>query len=201
MKTIEFLGMPKAGKTTAIEIAESYLKQNGKIVRTVYEGARISPLDKEDRFMYNSWSFHNTVNRILEAKLNDYDVILVDRGIFDHIAFWRAICKYGERVDSCGVEEYFSNFLKLEDQAIVFTLSPEEAIKRERKNNPYLGRVFNKAFLKRLESAYEMISACNDLIKIDGSNSLEENSERMLDIIKNLNNQVSNGKKKERIKC
>ncbi len=50
MKVIEFAGMPKAGKTTAINIAESYLKKQKKNVRIIYEGARISPLSKEDRF-------------------------------------------------------------------------------------------------------------------------------------------------------
>ena len=65
MNVIEFMGMPRAGKTTALEIMESYLKTCGARVRTVYEGARICPLDKSDRFNYHSWSFHNTINRIL----------------------------------------------------------------------------------------------------------------------------------------
>ena len=50
MNVIEFMGMPRAGKTTALEIMESYLKTFGARVRTVYEGARICPLDKSDRF-------------------------------------------------------------------------------------------------------------------------------------------------------
>ncbi len=91
MEIIEFAGMPKSGKTTTIEIAESYLKREGKKVRIIYEGAMVPPLDKDDRFMYSSWRFHNTVNRILEARLDNYEFILIDRRIFDHIEFARAI--------------------------------------------------------------------------------------------------------------
>ena len=35
VQTIEFLGMPEAGKTTAIEVAESYIKKEGKTLITV----------------------------------------------------------------------------------------------------------------------------------------------------------------------
>ena len=39
MKVVEFFGMPRSGKTTGIEIVESYFKQKGARVRTLYEGA------------------------------------------------------------------------------------------------------------------------------------------------------------------
>jgi thymidylate kinase len=189
MKVIEFFGMPKAGKTTAIEVAESYLKNDGKKVRTVYEGARISPLDKKDRFMYNSWSFHNTINRILEARLDNYDFILVDRGVLDHIAFWKAISlicqdhKYNE------IHDYFSNFIGLEDLKILFMLSPQEAIERERKNNPFLGRVFAGDFLKSLYGAYRSTASefqDNKLVEINGGNNIKTNLEKLMGIFKEL---------------
>jgi len=65
--TIELMGMPKSGKTTQMDILGSNLQHaQGYKVRCIHEGARISPLDKEDYFMFNSWSFHNTLNRIKE---------------------------------------------------------------------------------------------------------------------------------------
>lgn len=39
MEIIEFAGMPKSGKTTTIEIAESYLKREGKKVR-IFDGSK-----------------------------------------------------------------------------------------------------------------------------------------------------------------
>lgn len=187
MEIIEFAGMPKSGKTTAIEIADSYFKREKKKVRVIYEGARISPLDKDDRFMYNSWSFHNTVNRILEARLDNYDHILIDRGIFDHMAFARAIC---QDYDLLPVLEYYRIFEGLENRVFLYMLEPEEAIKREKKHNPFLGRVFDSTFLTILFGAYqwvhEEISNENRITLFDGSESLVDNTGKLLQKLKNL---------------
>lgn len=184
MKVIEFMGMPKAGKTTAIEVAESYLKKNNKKVRVIFEGARISPLDKEPRFLYNSWSFHNTMNRILEARLNDYDFLLIDRGIYDHVAFSEANDIFCDKNKTQIAREYYKLFGELEDKIFLYMLSPEEVIYRERKNNPFLGRVFNKEFLGRLYDSYsdlylEILSE-RDIILFDGRKNLEENSNELI---------------------
>lgn len=190
MIVIEFLGMPKAGKTTAIEILESFLKNLGKKVRIIYEGARVSPLDKKDRFLYNSWSFHNTLNRILEAKLNNYDFILIDRGVYDHIAFVNAIENFTsmKNVESC--EEYYKLFEEIEDYIFLYQLNPNKAIEREAKHNPFLGRIFSVDFLKKLYNSYEKVS--KDLIEnkkfklFNGENSCDENSKNLLDFIKTI---------------
>lgn len=190
MEIIEFAGMPKSGKTTTIEIAESYLKREGKKVRIIYEGARVSPLDKNDRFMYNSWSFHNTVNRILEARLDNYEFILIDRGIFDHIAFARAIEPLCLDYEFWPVLKYYRMFEYLEDKLFLFMLKPEEAIRREKKNNPFIGRVFNSSFLAVLFGAYqemyEELSNRSMATIFDGSESLDDNIEKLLQKLRNL---------------
>ncbi len=181
MKVIEFLGMPKSGKSTALEIAESFLKREGKRVRTVYEGARVSPLDKSNRFMYNAWSFHNTVNRILEARLDHYDYILVDRGVHDHMVFAEAIKNMCEQRMHL-VQEYYRMFWEIEDEHFLYMLSPEEAISRERKHNPFLGRVFEMDFLTNLYACYsewqERFGRIGQVF--DGGKSLEENTAELL---------------------
>lgn len=201
MKVIEFLGMPRAGKTTAVEIAESYFKKEKAKVRTVYEGARICPLDKSERFNYNAWSFHNTVNRILEARLDNYDFILVDRGILDHISFLQAIeplCKGYSMREIRETLNYYHQFLRLQDMEIYFKINPEEAIKREKKHKPFLGSVFDKDFLIRLFVAYENVYKWADgtlvdralgkkgIYEIDGNNDLNKNSEKILDLCQKL---------------
>ena len=190
MKVVEFLGMPRAGKTTAIEVAESYLKKEGARVRTVYEGARVCPLDKSDRFNYHSWSFHNTVNRILEARLDHYDYILVDRGILDHMAFLRAI-KENCLTDTLITKKYYESFLDLQDFEILFLVSPEEAIKRESKNKPFVGRVFNQPFLERLKESYEGVVEYfeyykRNITRINGNDDLSLNLEKVLNFFKDL---------------
>ncbi len=188
MKVIEFAGMPKAGKTTAINIAESYLKKQKKNVRIIYEGARISPLSKEDRFMYNAWSFHNTANRILEARLNKYDFILIDRGVLDHFAFSRAIEHLCPDYNIDAALDYYSMFANLEDYVFLYMLRPEEAIRREKKHNPFLGSVFNIDFLKKLyssyQSLYESVRIQKEMVLFDGSKPLDKNTKRLIEILK-----------------
>lgn len=182
MKVIEFLGMPKSGKSTAIEIAESYLKRQGKRIRTIYEGARVSPLDKKDRFMYNGWSFHNTVNRILEARLDHYDFILVDRGVNDHIIFSQAIKSFCNQ-NIADIQKYYKMFQGIEDESFLYLLTAKESIEREKKHNPFLGRVFNNGFLNNLYQEYLNWGKKNCRPKdiFNGGNSLKENSEILLD--------------------
>jgi len=194
MKVIEFAGMPRAGKTTAIEVMESLMKKDGAKVRLIYEGARISPLDKSDRYNYNAWSFHNTINRVLEARLDNYDFILIDRGVFDHVAFLKAIESQCAGRDMISTEKYYLNFLNLQDQEILFTVDVEEAIRRERKNKPVLGRVFEHDFLDNLSRAYYEtanlfeVTKKREAIKLDGNGKLEDNIQRIVSLTKKFMN-------------
>jgi len=190
MKAIEFFGMPRSGKTTGIEIVESYFKQKGARVRTVYEGARVSPLDKSDRFNYNSWSFHNTTNRILEAREDHYDFILIDRGILDHLAFLDAIQSQCEGKDLEATAQYYKQFRDIQDIELFFTVEIDEAIRREVKHKPFIGRVFQRDFLEGLERAYQTtVSEAQRTRKIrtiDGNKSSKNNLRVMLEIVKTL---------------
>lgn len=191
MKVIEFAGMPRSGKTTAVEVMEGFLKREGKRIRVVYEGARISPLDKSDRYNYNAWSFHNTVNRILEARLDGYDFILVDRGVLDHVAFLEAISPECSDNDISVAQKYYLGFLGIQDLEILFDVSPEEAIRREGKNKPFLGRVFSVPFLQSLRHSYaSAVKTAEDtgrkIIRVDGGLSFEDNLEKMVSLTRRL---------------
>ncbi len=192
MKVIEFFGMPRSGKTPAVEILESYFKERKARVRTVYEGARVCPLDKSDRFNYNAWSFHNTVNRILEARMDHYDIILVDRGILDHLAFSMAIGPQCPGKDMQTASGYYAQFRELQDLEILFTVDVEEAIKREARHKPFVGRVFQNQFLERLHESYEQTFRIaqarekRDIIRIDGNKPEGENLKKVLEIARDL---------------
>ena len=188
MKTIEFMGMPKSGKSTQLESLETILKQtNGKLVRIINEGARICPFDKNNRFEYNAWSFHTTINRIIETKHSNFDYLLIDRGIYDHIAFTCALGKSKEitAVQQITQLEYFKQFPYLEDSVLVFMVSPQEAMKREQKHYNLQGRVMNLPFLYRLYETYQQtIETIKQPIQlIDGSKEFSENRKDILDFI------------------
>ncbi len=185
MKCVEFMGMPKSGKTTQLELLETILKHEKKYnVRGIFEGARISPLDKDDRFLYNTWSFHNTTNKIMEARNKCCDYVLVDRGVYDHLAFTDALYKSGDisKKQWQSQIKYFNEFTNLHDCVFVFMLSPLDSMERENKNHMFSGRVMNMDFLSKLHDSYqEIIPKINrDYYVVDGGGSLGKNGEGVL---------------------
>ncbi|MBS3073590.1 hypothetical protein J4465_02235 [Candidatus Pacearchaeota archaeon] len=191
MKCIEFMGMPRAGKSTQLELVETVLKHEKKAsVRNIYEGARICPIGKENRFQYNSWSFHNTTNRIMEARMDNFDYLLIDRGIYDHIAFTRALY-LGGQINKKQYEsqiEYFKEFDFLEDAVLGFMVGAQESMGRENKHHGFCGRVMNKDFLQILYEIYnEMIPKIHkECYIVDGSKPLKENGKEILDFVSRL---------------
>ena len=151
-------------------------------------GLRVSPLDKSDRFNYNSWSFHNTTNRILEAREDHYDFILIDRGVLDHLAFLAAIRSQCEGKDLEATTQYYKQFREIQDTELFFTVDIKEAIRREVKNKPFIGRVFQTDFLERLERAHQTVvddaQKKREIRIVDGNKSSENNLRVMLDIVK-----------------
>lgn len=123
----------------------------------------------------------------MEAKINNFDYLLIDRGIYDHIAFTLALYKSGQITNKQyrAQLEYFKEFQFLEDLTLIFLINPEEAIKRENKHHNFTGRVMNKDFLSVLYEAYEKtipeIEQKNFLI--DGSKSVEENKKEILNFV------------------
>ncbi len=191
IKTIEFSGMPKAGKSTQLELLETILKHEKNFdVRNIYEGARICPLNKKDRFQYNAWSFNNTINRIMESKSIALDYMLIDRGIYGHIAFTKALYSYGQITAKQREAQlkYFREFAFLEDIVLVFMIEPEEALRRECKHHEFTGAVMNREFLTELHRAY--IDTIPEIkqkhILIDSSKSIKENKEEILNFIVNM---------------
>jgi len=188
MVTVEVLGMPKSGKSTVIETAESILKhERGLDVRTIYEGARVCPLEKKgNRFMYNAWSFQNTTNRILEAQRSTADIILIDRGVVDHIAFNLALFKSGKITEEqySANDQYYHQFASLEDKVCSITLDPHVAIERETRDVLLSGSVMNLGFLDTLDEAYaETIASVDNILVLSGEDSREDNINSLLEYV------------------
>ncbi len=158
MITVEFMGMPKTGKTTQISLVEDILEDNnGYKVGSVAESAMKSPLDKDDHFKYNAWCFHETANKIMEQHLrDDLDYLFVDRGIYDRIAFDDVLYRKGkiskEKRDIH--KEYVKQFTNLEDNVVAFMVEPQTSMKREYCDG---GRVMNGDFLHMLYESYQDI--------------------------------------------
>ncbi len=184
MKVVEFMGMPRAGKSTLIELMETILSYEKRLrVRCIYEGARTCPLGKNDRFQYNAWSFHNTINRLMETRQQELDYILIDRGVWDHIAFAYALYS-NKRINKRQYEaqtKYFRTFSFLEDSVLAFMISPKISVEREQKYHRLQGKVTNMNFLSILHKAYsETIPNTKQYSIIDSTKTIEESKKEIL---------------------
>ncbi|MFP4115584.1 MAG: hypothetical protein ACLFTQ_00050 [Candidatus Aenigmatarchaeota archaeon] len=189
MLTVEFMGMPNAGKTSGIKATDNVLKheRNKKIARVTESGNR-SPLDKDKRFKFNAWAFNDTVNRIMEYQLRDnLDYLLVDKGIYDYAAFTDALFREGiltaEQKEA--QESYLRQFKSLEDKVIVLLVEPEVAMGREEKYGSAGGRVINEDFLETLYESYAETISEIDLPKLvlEGPKPIEDEKEKILDFL------------------
>ena len=182
MNTIEFMGMPKAGKSTQIELLETFLKhEKRQPTQVIYEGARTCPFDKSYRFSYHSWSFHTMINRILEAHRMSHNYLLVDRGIYDHITFSLALYKNGDftKKQFTAQKEYFEEFLHLEERVLLLSIPPEIAMERAKRD---YGRVMNIEFLRLLADSYQeaLPYLRHPYCIVDGTKKAVENAEEIL---------------------
>ena len=137
---IEFAGTPNSGKDTLIEIIKDYLEDgHGYRVRVCDEAIKFCHIQKQlsvDRLFK---TVAQTVAQLYEARLEnpgDYDFVIFNRGLFDRLAFLRALRVMGElspqqeRVHA----DYLLSYASFVDVAFLFLISEEESIRRENEN-------------------------------------------------------------------
>jgi len=178
MITVEFMGMPKTGKTTQIDLVEDALEDRKEYkVGTVAESAMKCPLEKDGGLKHDSWCFHETTNKIMEQQLrDDLDYLLVDRGVYDRGVFSEVYNRNGGLTEEQKEtqKKYMEMFTDLEDRVVAFMITPEESLSREFQEG---GKVMNGDFLDVLYESYDdMISEIEDskLKVIDGTKDILE---------------------------
>jgi hypothetical protein len=169
---VEFAGLPRAGKSGCIAAIEHLFRRNGVSVLTPLEGAGRAPERlKEDLVAYNAWTALYAIEQILEGSARwgeglqrRYEIVLLDRGLFDAIVWLHLFEERGELEDK-NHRKTFSAFLRLKKwsnlvrQVFVFFCSPEEVLKRELygKLTDKHGRVVSRPFLRQLRSVYKRV--------------------------------------------
>lgn len=136
---IEFAGSPKAGKTTKIDILCHFLKRMGFKVWAPTEGAsKRTPYHlKRDLVAFNTWSLNYAISELLVAyhNIDRQDVIILDRGPFDSIAWMSLLVDRGELAEpDLEIIERFALLPKwstLISRINLFTCSPQKSLDRE----------------------------------------------------------------------
>ncbi|MFB6225833.1 MAG: hypothetical protein ABEJ02_00600 [Candidatus Paceibacteria bacterium] len=170
MKVIEFLGMPKNGKTTIWDKLKKKLKREGYEVGEIYEAAQVNCLDKNDSFEYHTWNINTMLSELLERvdKKSYFDFVLLDRGIYDSLVFTRALHEAGKitKNQKRGTEKYLKQFLHLVDGAVLFHDNPGHSLSKDYDEE---GRVINEGFLYKLYRQYDELKLPSDSLILNTS--------------------------------
>ena len=180
---VEFAGMPQTGKDTIIDILSHYLKRNGFREYVCQEGARTCPIYKDDRLLYASWIIHRVALEITEIATvhrGRYDVSILNRGIFDALAFFYLLSQKGIISNEywLSTRDYFTlnTWTELTDVVFLFKAEAITSISRELEDKLVKtdGVVMNLDTLQTLELAYQHIQEALEkkckIVVIDSQN-------------------------------
>lgn len=138
---MEFCGSPKSGKSSCINSLDLFLRRNGFRTRVLTERASVCPVrDKYDP-NFNIWTACSAIAELSEVIANnskDYDVVIMDRGIFDALC-WFTWLKDNSSFDLTDFDNtktflLMGKWRSILDLVYVFTARPEISLKREYAN-------------------------------------------------------------------
>jgi len=163
---LEFAGCPKSGKTTTITKIRHFLRRMEFRVVALSEGASKRDFDhvRRDLVAYNTVTLSDAVSELLIAyhSADAPDVILLDRGIFDHLA-WVGMLQSRKLVTKR--EANIKVRYALQEAAIIsrlylFTCTPEVSLTRETSDMLTLeaGTAMNPETLALLYAEYERLA-------------------------------------------
>jgi thymidylate kinase len=152
---IEFAGTPRAGKTTVLTHVRDTLSRHGMNVRVITEAAAECPIQKSpDKWSFNVWTACTALLRMLEAREEDAQVTLVDRGLFDSLCWidWFVARGVVSQRDRRRIDDFLLSpmWRSLLGCVVVMTVSPGKALEREARLRPGRaeGKVVNDRTLR-----------------------------------------------------
>ena len=198
---VEFAGSPKAGKTTNIDTVTHFFKRTDFKIWAPTEGAskRTPYFLRRDLVAFNAWALNYAISEILTAYHNveEYDLVILDRGPFDSLAWMRVLKDDGELTqDEYDRIERFARHPKwtnLVERIYLFTCNPETSMDREHDAKLIRGRgtAMNLEMLGKLHEQYDFLGQdlAGDSLSIrrfstdEGSGPRESAREIVIDIM------------------
>lgn len=134
---VEITGSPDAGKTTMIEILDSFFRRQGFRVFCPQEGAqKIRHIDR-DTHLYNVRTALYALTELIDASVNpNYDLVIFDRCLHDGFTwmlYWNQKGDIKQHQMRCLQDFFmFPTWLNMVDVSFFVVTTTEEAIKRDR---------------------------------------------------------------------
>ena len=155
--TVEFLGTPEAGRTSAIKRTRKKLSDIAN-VRVLQEAATGIPDIFETREYKKSMESHFWMRLTMAAKLLELqcsckptDILLVDRGLIDAFCWNYYFAEKGEMPNEAALhyKALTQNILNLPNLVVYLKTTPEEAVRRHGGE----GELVTSEFISNFESA------------------------------------------------
>lgn len=165
---VEFAGTPESGKSTCIDTVNHFFRRLGFKVLAPTEGAskRTPYYLKENLVAFNAWSATYALTHILEGKYgsDDYQFVILDRGLFDALAWFQLL--EGRNEISPDERKTIHDFLLIDhwrqfiDMVFMFKTDPAASMNRENKDKliDEPGSTMNEGVLGELNAVYDQIT-------------------------------------------
>ena len=160
---VEFTGSPDSGKTTLINGIDSIFRNSGFRVHRPQEGAEVFRALSRKTPLYNlTTGAYGLINVSSAATGRDYDVVLLDRDLYDAhgwMLFWRRKGNLNEQ-DKKEFQRFFTHPLALEyiDLCLYVVCSPKEAMRRAKLDAPTI--------VESKEGSYTNLKTIGELVEI-----------------------------------
>jgi predicted NUDIX family phosphoesterase len=135
---IEFCGSPKSGKSSCINSLSLFLRRNKFRTKVLTERASVCPVTDKYDPSFNIWTACSAIAELVEVLSNnakDYDVVILDRGIFDALCWfnWLNTSNSLDDDDFSSLETFLvmNKWRTVIDLIYVFTANPEISMERE----------------------------------------------------------------------
>lgn len=170
---IEFTGSPDSGKTTLINGIDSVFRNSGFRVHRPQEGAEVFRAMSRKTPLYNlTTGAYGLINVASAANGRDYDVVLLDRALYDAhgwMLFWRRKGNLNEQ-NKEEFQRFFTDPLAFDyiDLCLYVVCSPEEAMRRAKLDAPTI--------VESKEGSYTNLKTIAELVHVftEGYNEMKK---------------------------
>ena len=186
MKLIEFVGMPRSGKTTQAELLKKALETSGKSVLLLNDRdhmARLAVPPQES--LAFALSYYGHLLDIYFTYKDKTEIMIVDRG-WNDVAVWAEVYRNMKVVtdeEATALAQSFERFSRLATAVVNLRVTPEIALERHRAtlHEAVDDVAMNPDWLSAIHAAYEKEKArFTNPVDIDGSFPPEEAHARIM---------------------
>jgi thymidylate kinase len=190
---IEFMGLPRTGKTTAVEAISDRLNEIGVNTSIIRERASVCPVRNKMSPLFNYWTAISQMKAYVEACDKGVEVLLADRGVLDSavwLYFKNQTGSFDEEV-RCFKPLLHNRFMNASTKLAVFfycdidlILAREEERRIRPKSATVVNRLVLQGYLQSYREAKRELESITEIVEIDTTAlSIKELLDRVSEVV------------------